>query len=137
MLDQFELRPSRVFALLLLAVHLLAAISVGLTNVELWIRLVLFVLILLSLFYHLLRHALLRCKSSWISFSLDQKCVLISTRGSAAVSGEILRRTVVTSYCVVLCIRPEGRKLAVNQVIFRDALQAEAFRELRVRLRFC
>ena len=137
MLDQFVVKPSKTFVLLLLAVHLLAVGSVWLSNVALWIRLVLSVPVLLSLFYHLSRHALMRSKSSWLSFSLDQKCAHFSTIGGSEFNGEIMHRTVVTPYCVVLCVRPEGGKPPVTQVIFRDALQDEAFRELCVRLRFC
>jgi len=137
MLDQFVLKPSKTFALVLLTAHLLAVVTVWLTNIALWICLVLSVLILLSLFYHLLRHALLRSESSWRLFSLDQKCAHISTMDGAELNGEIMHRTVVTSHCVVLCVRPEGGRSPVAQVIFRDALQDEAFRELCVRLRFC
>jgi len=137
MLDQFVLKPSKTFALLLLTAHLLAVVSVLLANFGFWICLILSVLILLSLFYHLSRHALLRSKSSWLTFSLDQNCAHISTVGGAELTGEILPRTVVTPHCIVLCIRPEGGKPPLAQVIFRDALQQEAFRELCVRLRFC
>lgn len=137
MLDQFVLKPSRTFILLLLAVHLLAAASLWLSNVEPWIRWVFLLLISLSLFHHLFRHALLRDKLSWLSFVISQKRVLISTRGGTELNAEILHRTVVTSFCIVLCVRPEGKNLAVTQVIFRDALQTEAFRELCVRLRYC
>lgn len=137
MLDQFVLRPSKTFALLLLAVHLLALGSVWLSNIAIWICCALSVLILLSLFYHLSRHVLLRSKSSWLSFSLDQKYAHIHTIGGVELDGEIVYRTVVTPHCIVLCVRPEGKKLPVTQVIFRDALQDETFRELCVRLRFC
>ena len=52
----------------------------------------------------------------------------------ATRNGEIMPSTVVTAGCVVLRVRLDRR--VVSQVIFRDSMTAEVFRELRVRLRF-
>lgn len=136
MLKLFVIKPSRTFASLLLVVHLLVMISVYLIPVVIWARLSLSLLIFFSLFYHLYRYALLRSRYSWHSFSLDQKHITVSTQGGSELYGDVVHRTVVTAHCVVLCARLEGYKLPVCQVIFSDALPDEAFRELRVRLRY-
>ncbi|MDO8350036.1 MAG: hypothetical protein Q7S94_02655 [Gallionella sp.] len=136
MLKLFVIKPSRMFASLLLVAHLLAVVSVYLIPVVIWARLSLSLLIFFSLFYHLYRYALLRSRHSWRSFSLDQKHITVSTQGGAELYGDVAYRTVVTAHCVVLCARMEGYKLPVCQVIFSDALPDEAFRELRVRLRY-
>lgn len=134
MLRRFVIKPSGTFVLLLIAVHLLAILSVCLTNLVLWARLGLSVAILVSLFHHLYRHA--RGTQSWRSFSLDKKSVVVNTLGGNELNGELTHQTVVTPCCVVLCVRLDGYRLPVCQVIFRDAMQVDAFRELRVRLKF-
>jgi hypothetical protein len=136
MLKLFVIRPSRIFSSLLLVIHLLAVISVCLTPLPGWARLSLSLLITISLFYHLYRYALLRARYAWRSFSLDKKTVTVSTQGGGELYGNVAHSTVVTAHCVVLCARLEGYKLPVCQVIFSDAMPDEAFRELRVRLRY-
>ena len=134
MFSQFVIKPSRTFCWLLVAVHLLVIVSIYLTNLVLWARIVLALLIVFSLFHQLYCHV--RARQSWRSFSLEQKRVVVNTAGGEELNGEVVHGTVVTSHCVVLCARLEGDKLPVCQVIFRDAMQADAFRELRVRLKF-
>ncbi len=136
MLDRFMIRTSRRFALLLLSAHLLMATSVWSTNLAVWVRVVLSLLILLSLLYHLHRHVLLLGKQSWHAFSLDSRRVAVNTRGGIELHGDVSHRTVVTSWGVMLCVKLDGHPLPISQVIFFDALQADAFRELCVRLKF-
>lgn len=119
---------------LLFVVHLLAILSVCLTNLVFWARTSLALLIVVSLTHQLYLH--LRAKQSWRSFSLNKKQLVVNTLGGETLSGEVIGQTVVTPLCVVLCARLAGCKRTVCQVVFPDAMQAEAFRELRVRLRF-
>jgi len=109
-------------------------VSVGLTNLLVWARSGLVLFIFFSMFYCLYRQT--RAKHSWRSFSLEQEYVVINTLRGDVLSGEVTHQTVVTPQCVVLCARLDGYKLPVCQVIFRDAMQVDAFRELRVRLKF-
>ena len=134
MLSRFDIKPSRTFCWLLSAVHLLVVVSICLTNLVLWARSGVVLLVLLSLFHQLYHH--MRGRQSWRAFSLEQKRVVVTTAGGNELSGEVAHGTVVTSHCVVLCARLDRYKLPVCQVIFRDAMQAAEFRELRVRLKF-
>lgn len=136
MLDRFVIKPSKYLFLLLLALHTLALCSVWFTDLTVLLRLGLSLLVLLSLLYHLNRHVLLLGKRSWRVFSLDKLRVDVITRGGEELAGSILDQTVVTPYMVLLRVKLEGRRMPVYQVICCDALQADAFRELRVRLRF-
>lgn len=136
MLDRFVIKPSRYLFLLLLALHALALCSVWFTDLTVLLQLGLSLLVLLSLFYHFKRHVLLRGKQSWRAFSLDKLHVDVITRGGEELAGCILDQTVVTPYFVLLRVRLDGRRFAVSRIIFSDALQTDAFRELRVRLRF-
>lgn len=136
MLDRFVIKPSRRFSLLLLSSHFLMVLSVWSTSLDAWVRLALSLLILLSLCYHLYRHVLLLGKQSWHAFALDKLRVVVSTQAGGELAGDVSPRTVVTPYWVLLCVKPDGYHLLLSQVIFSDALQPDAFRELCVRLRF-
>ncbi|WP_435628455.1 protein YgfX [Candidatus Ferrigenium straubiae] len=130
------LQTSLRLAVLLLLSHMLVATVVCLTAVPPIVRLALLVTILLSLFYYLVRDALLLLPGSWRKISLDQDSVSVTTRGGSTLSGKITGGTAVTPYFAVLRIRPEGRYFRVSRTIFSDMLGKDEFRDLRVRLRF-
>ena len=126
---QFEVKPSRPLVVMLFAVHLLSMISVALTDLPVWARIGIVLCIAASLIYHLRR------KSCWRSFTLDQRRVSVTTAHGDELSGELASGTLVIAHCVVLCVKPDGARFAVCQLIFPDAMPQAAFRELRVRLR--
>jgi len=128
----FSIRPSATYVLMLLVVHLLAVASIFLTNLALWARLCIALLIFASMLLQIYRHM----RTGWRSFSLNRRRVAVSISAGNILDGELAHQTVVTPCCVVLCVSLKGRALPVCQVIFPDAMQADAFRELRVRLKF-
>jgi hypothetical protein len=131
---QFAIKPSGIYVLMSLAVHLLALAAVFSANLPLWVISGLFVLILFNLLNHIYRHA--RAGVSWRSVTLFKDHLVVNTLNGDELNGELAPQTVVTPLCVVLCARLNGCRRPVCQVIFRDAMSADAFRELRVRLRF-
>jgi len=120
----------------LLFLHSITAIIVSATAMPVAARAAAFVLILLSLSYHLARDVLRLSPGSWIQISLGRDGVSVVTRDGRRYSGQIEKKTVVCPYFVVLRIKPEGHHLTVARVIFPDALADDAFRELCVRLKF-
>ncbi|MDH4234280.1 MAG: hypothetical protein OEV15_03985 [Gallionella sp.] len=130
------IKPSLRFAMLLLLSHVVVAAVVCVTAIPLAARLALLILILLSLFYYLARDVLLLFKDSWREISFDQGGVSVFTRGGTGFSGKFASKTTTSPYFIVLCIRVEGCRLPVFRTIFPDALDAGAFRELCVRLKF-
>jgi glucose uptake protein GlcU len=126
------LKPSGTYVSMLIFMHLLAMAAVFLTDLPLWARSGLALLIFFGLFYHLYRQQW--AGRAWRSFSLEQRHVLVNTLGGFTLKGELVRQTVITPICVVLCARFDV--LPVCKVIFYDAMQADAFRELRVRLNY-
>jgi len=128
--------PSARFVMLLLFLHSITAIIVSATAMPVAARAAAFVLILLSLGYHLARDVLRLFPDSWIALSLDQDGVSVVTRDGRRYSGQIEKKTVVYPHFIVLRITQEGRRLPVIRVIFPDALDDGAFRELCVRLKF-
>lgn len=136
MLDRYFLKPSRIYSLSLVIAPLLAITSVFLANIEGVVQFLLVMLVALGIFPALWREALLRHATSWQSIILQQRHVRIIRRNADEVSGEVMHRTLVMPLCIVLWVRTEGG-VSVSQVIFPDALQDDAFRELCVRLKHC
>jgi len=122
--------------MLLLLSHTIAATMVYVTAMPLAARLAMFVLILLSWLYYLARDALLLFPDSWREISFDQDRVSVVTRDGSGLSGQVANKTTVSPYFIALRVRPEGRRLPIFRVIFPDALDAGAFRELSVHLKF-
>lgn len=130
------IKPAPRFAMLLLMFHGMAATVVYVAAMPLANRLAMLLLIFLSLSYYLARDVLLLMPDSWRKISLDQGSVSVVTRDGSGFIGQVANETVVSAHLIVLCLRLEGRRLLVARVIFPDALDAGAFRELCVRLRF-
>ncbi|MHB0925224.1 MAG: hypothetical protein ACYC1F_01810 [Gallionellaceae bacterium] len=99
-------------------------------------RLAILMLILLSLIYYLARDVLLLFPDSWREIAFDQGGVSVVTRDGSSLFGQVANNTTVSPYFAVLRVRVEGYRLPVFRTIFPDALDAGAFRELSVRLRF-
>lgn len=130
----FAIKPSAIYLLMSFAVHLCAIVSVSLANLPLWAGSALSLLILSNLLNLSYRHV--RGGQLWRSVLLVKNQVVINTLDGQELNGELVSQTVVTPLCVVLCARLDGCRLPVCQVIFKDAMAKDAFRELRVRLRF-
>lgn len=133
---QSAIKPSRYLALLLLSLHLGSAIAVYLTNVTWTVKWILFVPIVLSLLYHLLRDVWLRFPYSWREVTLRQDGVSIGLKDSLISAGQLLNTGVVFSYFVILIVKLDGRVFNSARVIFRDALHPESFRELCIYLKY-
>ena len=130
------IKPSPRLALLLLLFHAIAATAVYATAMPPAARLAILVLVLLSLIYYLARDVLLLFPGSWREISFDQGGVSLVTRDGSVFSGQVSGNTTVNPYFALLRIRPEGHRLPVSRTIFPDALDAGAFRELSVLLKF-
>ena len=130
------IKPSVRFATILLLSHAIAASVVYMTAMPWTARLAVFLLIALSLSYYLARDAFLVFSGSWRELSLDQSSVSVVARDGSKLIGRVTEKTIVSPYFVLLRIRPEGRYRPVSRVIFPDAMGGDAFRELRVRLKF-
>lgn len=132
----FTLRPSLYLAGLILFSHLLAmgtALFLKLPGV--WALLLMLVL-LGSLFSHLMRDARLLWGGSCVALRIEEDKVVLITRNGQHQSGLISPRSVVTPYLVILSVVPERAWLNKNIVLLPDCMDAESFRRLRVALRW-
>jgi hypothetical protein len=136
MLNSFVIGSSRLFIFLLSALYTLLISTVLLSHLDLWARISISSLIILSFIHHLTLDALRSCSKSWVSLVLNENQLVVGLRSGTSINGELMQRSVITPACVVLCAKLDGYKFPVCSVIFRDAMPAEAFRQLRVRLKY-
>ncbi len=136
MLTSFAIKPSRLFFLLLSALYALLLASVMFTRLDLWVRISISALIGLSFFHHLTLDVWRSSAKSWVALTLNDNQLVVGLRSGISINGVLMQRSVITPVCVVLCARLDGDLLPVCTVIFRDAMPVEAFRQLRVRLKY-
>lgn len=129
------IHPSPRFVFLLLFSHSLAAAVASSIVLSFPIKVVISLLVLVSLFWHLARDALLLLPNSWCELSLNQGELSIVRRDATVLVGKVSGGSVVCPYFVLLHIRQEGKRWSLSRVIFPDALERDVFRDLCVRLR--
>lgn len=133
---ELPVKPSPRFAVLLLLLHVFAAVVVSATAMSWSAKLLMFLVVGLSLTYYLLRDVLLLLPGSWHEISIDQKDVSIVAGNGSEFLGQIANQTVVNPYFVVLCVKSQTHHGLVCRVIFPDSISSGAFRELCVHLKF-
>ena len=133
---QFKLQPSRYLAAVLVVVHGSALAVLFPLTLPVWARTALAIVILFSLAYHLRRDALLSSRIAVMALLLEEEQAVLTLRGGDQLAGQVLRTTLVTPFLTVLNVRPQGARLARSVVILPDSMDAETFRQLRVRLKW-
>lgn len=134
--SQLPVKPSLRFAVLLLLLHMMAAIVVFATDVALPVKLLLFMMVVVSLIYYLARDVLLLLPDSWREISLNQNEVSVIVHTGSSFMGRVAPRTLVSPYFIVLCVQLGGHHILVSRVFFPDSLGQGAFRELCIHLKF-
>lgn len=133
---QFKLQPSRYLAAVLVVVHGSALAVLFPLTLPVWAKTALAIVILFSLAYHLRRDALLSSRIAVMALLLEEEQAVLTLRRGDQLAGQILRNTLVTPFITVLNVLPQGAHLARSVVILPDSLDAETFRQLRVRLKW-
>lgn len=133
----YTLRPSRRLILLLATLCILSLLILG--NLA---RLQYFVIgsmlaISCILLYVLMRDASLRLRHSCVAIRLEEedKIVLV-LRDGRHLSGRLLQNSLVTPHMVLLNIALADRRGRRSLLILPDGMKTEAFRRLRVALRW-
>jgi len=127
---------SRKLTAVIVILHLVASAMVLMTDLPLWTRSILLLMILLSLIYHLVRDVLFLLPDSWREFSLDQEGLNIVTKDGTRLQGRIASDSVVSPYFILLRVKLEGEFLLRSKVLFPDSLEPDAFRRTCVILRY-
>ncbi len=137
MLRHFQLCPSLWLAGLLTGAHGAALAVLLVLGLPFWAKPALTVLVVLNLFYLLLRNAWLSLPASCVGLLPDAPGkVILLRRDGARQPCQILRDSTVTPHLTVLSVRPEGARLARSVVILPDSMDPESFRRLRIWLKW-
>lgn len=133
----FRRKPSRWLAAILAVAHSVAAALVWLLPLTAVLTGVITILVIVSLFHYLRQDALLTANRAIVAFTLtEEKQCILSTRSGETIVCDFLSSTFVSPYLTVLNLQPEGRFFAHSVVILADGIDADAFRQLRVWLRW-
>ena len=128
------LRPSLWLALLLGGLHAGALFCLWLVPLMPWAKLLGSALLLTSAVHAVFHHALNRCARSVQALALDQAGRLEVVMGGNRLAAALVPGAFVTPWLTVLqCRTAKGR---VSLLLTPDRVEAEAFRRLRVRLRW-
>lgn len=132
-----DLRPSRMLAVLLGAAGVGACALVAILPVPLWGKLVVGVVVMLCTFYHIARDALLRMPWSITALEVSSKDGLrCLPRAGDWTDIEVRGDSFVTPWLTVLNLRLSERRFARHVILLPDSVDAEAYRWLRVWLRW-
>lgn len=124
------------FCLLLMLMHMVAAITVYATTVPFAFKGAVILLVALSLLYYLARDVFISFPASWHEIALEQDSVQVTVRDGSSFYGQVTSTTIVSQYCIVFRVRQGRRQLLVSRAIFPDSVSPGEFRELCVGLKF-
>ena len=132
-----DLKPSRVLTLALIAAHAGAAAALFPLELPAAAKAGLAVLIAVSLVRALYRHAWLRNGESVVAIQLaEHGDATVETRCGERHAAQVLDTTYVSARLCVVNLRLAQRFFARHALIVPDNVDAEAFRRLRVWLRW-
>jgi toxin CptA len=132
-----QLKRSRLLAVSLTLTHCAAAATVFPLDAGIQAKAALIASVIVSLVRVLYRHALLRSPRSVVELEIhDQEKAAIRTRRTAWRDARILSTSCVTPSLTVLNLRTEDTRPAQHVLLVRDNVDEEAFRRIRVLLRW-
>ena len=135
-MNNIELIPksSRLFLSILFVLHILALLTIGLSNINVIFKLLLGLLLLISgyyFFYYVgLQHAsktIVKClhqNDEWILFDRSGKEYVV----------QLSSDTLITPFLIILNFRVISNKKHKSIVLFKDSLPTNIFRQLQVLL---
>lgn len=133
---RLDFKPSARLAVILIVAAVLACLALAVISVAFWLKLLAMAVVVLATSYQVMQ-ALLRTRRSCSALSLDSKGTWqLMTRDGNRYAATILPSSFVTPYLTILHCGLTGKWLQYHIVILPDAVEREAFRRLRVWLRW-
>lgn len=132
----FILHPSRLLFAVLLSVYSLAIFICFVIFKPLWLAVLLSALLLCAFVYYVCRDVALILPSSCIKLRPDADSIKMITRNGNEMSCQLARDSLVTSALTILNFLPTDSTRGRSVVIFPDSMDKEAFREIRVQLKW-
>lgn len=131
-----NIRVSRLLSLVVAASHLGAVALILLIPLPIGVQALLVGALLASLYQAVMRHALRRGPGAVTDLEIDTDGEYALRRGAGDWTPCRYVESFLSPWLVIVRLRPEGGRRAVNIVLARDAVEPNAFRELRARLHF-
>ncbi len=131
-----KIKVSYTLVAVLAGVHLGGALLIGVVPLHGLFKTGLWALLLASAVQAIRLHGLRTASRALVELELDTEglCAVRQNRDAHWHAAEIVQ-TLVHPWLVMLVLKPEGRARRLSLVIAADAVEAEAFRRLRARLR--
>ena len=132
-----QLLPSPLLLGLLLAVATICSLVLLLIAIDLWVKLTLFLAIILSTSYFVARDALLLLPWSWQSIVVDNKGTMtITNKQQQFIDSPLSSTTSIHQYLTILNFKKAGFKLALPPaILLGNTSNQDEVRRLRVWLR--
>jgi toxin CptA len=129
--------PSRILATVLAVAHSAALAVMLIVTLPAWARLLMAAAIIASGAWSILRAALQRSRSAIVELEAGEGGrISCRTRDGRWREGQVLASSFVSPWLTVLNLRVAGAARATHLLILPDNLEKEAFRRLRVLLRW-
>ena len=132
----FEFKPSRYLAVMLGAAHAAFLIVLPLLALPFWAKSLLLLSLMFSLGYYLRRDAWLLAADSCVGLLLHESEAVLILRDGRQLHGTLAADSLVTPLLTVLNVSLPERFAARSVVVLPDSMAAEAFRQLRVWLKW-
>ena len=131
------LQPSYPLATLLAGTALGACIIIAWMPLSIFLKLLLCLAISMFAAYHIAAQALLLLPGSWLQLDLNSLGELqVSRRDGLVKSAVVLDSSFVAAYLTILNLRVSGSRWRASLIITPDRVDATAFRQVRVWLRW-
>ena len=129
--------PSRILAGTLTVAHAVGLAVVLIVTLPVWAKLLLGAAIAASCAWSIYSSALLRAKRAIVELEVGEGAsVSYRVRGDIWRAARLLDSSFVSPRLTVLNLRPEGGRLTRHLTLLPDNVDADAFRRLRVLLRW-
>lgn len=132
-----DLRPSYQLALIQVTAHAASGVVTILLHVPLAAKLAISFLIGVSLVHALSHHAFRRGSSALVAIELRENgTIAVQTRDGTWRDVHMLGTSYVTPLLTVLNMKLDGFRFTRHLVVMPDMIEADDYRQLRVRLRW-
>ena len=133
---QFDLQPSRWMTLLLVLGYLLAGLAICSLPLPEEVSFLAVALLAIHLTRMLWHRAWLRAPDAWAAIRVRGDEWTLRRRNGREVSTSLLEEGVATPWLTLVSLRDRGSGKVTRILLLKDSLDAEAFRRLRVLLRW-
>lgn len=131
-----ELRPSKIFAVILILIYSGATICLNLSAVPIYLKIIFTLFIMIIFLFNFNKIVLLKNEKSLQVITADKKHQWhLINRAGKIFSAQICGDSICTRWLVILNFRVTGIKKILSILVFPDATTTEDFRRLRAYLR--